>query len=106
MHADETRIAFEYVANQVPKDGYTLAVASTNSLAILPLTVRDMRFDPIKDLPPFVGVGESRLLFGSAPQLPWRTFEELIAYGKSNSHSTLPVSQQTLRSASPKSIQW
>ena len=77
-------IAFEYVANQVPKDGYTLAVASTNSLAILPLTVRDMRFDPIKDLPPFVGVGESRLLFGSAPQLPWRTFEELIAYGKAN----------------------
>ena len=27
-------IGFEYVANQVPKDGYILAVASTNSLAI------------------------------------------------------------------------
>jgi len=77
-------IAFEYVAKQVPKDGYTLAVASTNSLAILPLTVREMRFDPIKDLPPFIGVGESRLLFGSAPQLPWKSFEELVAYGKAN----------------------
>ncbi len=77
-------VGFEYVANQVPKDGYILAVASTNSLAILPLTVREIRFDPLKDLPPFVGVGESRLLFGSAPQLPWKTFNELIAYAKAN----------------------
>jgi tripartite-type tricarboxylate transporter receptor subunit TctC len=77
-------IGFEYVASQVPKDGYTLAVASTNSLAILPLTVKDMRFDPVQDLPPLIGVGESRLLFGSAPQLPWKNFAELIAYGKAN----------------------
>ncbi|MFN0304387.1 MAG: Bug family tripartite tricarboxylate transporter substrate binding protein [Burkholderiales bacterium] len=77
-------IGFDYVANQVPKDGYILAVASTNSLALLPLTVREIRFDPLKDLPPFVGVGESRLLFGSAPQLPWKNFNELIAYAKAN----------------------
>ncbi len=77
-------IGFEYVANQVPKDGYILAIASTNSLAILPLTVREIRFDPLKDLPPFVGVGESRLLFGSAPELPWKSFNELIAYAKTN----------------------
>ncbi len=77
-------IGFEYVATQVPKDGYILAVASTNSLALLPLTVREIRFDPLKDLPPFIGVGESRLLFGSAPQLPWKNFNELIAYAKAN----------------------
>ncbi len=39
-------IGFEYVATQAPKDGYILAVASTNSLALLPLTVREIRFDP------------------------------------------------------------
>jgi tripartite-type tricarboxylate transporter receptor subunit TctC len=77
-------IAFEYVATQVPNDGYVIAVASTNSLAILPIVVKAMRFDPVKDLPPIVGVGESRLLFGSAVKLPWQDFKQLIAYGKAN----------------------
>jgi tripartite-type tricarboxylate transporter receptor subunit TctC len=77
-------LAFEYVATQVPNDGYVVAVASTNSLAILPVVVKAMRFDPLKDLPPIIGVGESRLIFGSAVKLPWQDFKQMIAYGKAN----------------------
>src|SRR4051812_5762703 len=42
-------IGLEYVAKQVPADGYTWVSASVTSLAILPLTVKDLRFDPLKD---------------------------------------------------------
>lgn len=77
-------IGYEYVARQAPADGYTIVAISIASLASLPLTVKDLRFDPLKDLPPFMGLAEARYTFGLASQLPWKTFKELMAHAKAN----------------------
>lgn len=77
-------IAYEYVAKQAPADGYTIVNGSMNIMAVMPATVKDLRFDPIGDLPPVVGLAEGRYFFGSASKFPWKTFPELVANAKSN----------------------
>lgn len=77
-------IGLEYVAKQVPADGYTIAFVSISSLPALPVTVKDLRFDPFADLPPFIGVSEGKLIVGTASAQPWKTFNELVAYAKNN----------------------
>ena len=76
--------AFDYVAKQMPADGYTLVTASSTNLAMLSLNAKDLRFDPLNDLPPVVGVVETRLVVGSSSVVPWKTFAELIAHAKAN----------------------
>ena len=80
----EMTTAFEFVAKQQPADGYTLATASSTNLAMLSLNAKELRFDPLKDLPPLIGVVETYLVVGSASNVPWKTFGELVAYAKAN----------------------
>ncbi len=77
-------IGFEYVAKQVPADGYTVALITIPSLVTLPLTVKDLRFDPLKDLPPFIGLAKSRLVLASSTSQPWKSFNDMLTYGKAN----------------------
>ncbi len=77
-------IAFGHVAKQVPADGHTIAFVFVQSLAVLPLTVKDLRFDPLKDLPPFIGVAQTKIVISSSPRRPWKTVNEMIAYAKAN----------------------
>lgn len=77
-------IGLEYVAKQVPADGYTIVISSTSSTAMLPVTVKDLRFDPLKDLPPIIGLAEGRLFLGSSAQLPWKTFGEMVSNARAN----------------------
>src|SRR5687768_2852001 len=51
-------IGLEYLARQAPADGYTITILATSNLALLPVTTKDLRFDPLKDLPPFIGLAE------------------------------------------------
>lgn len=77
-------IAFGHVAKQVPADGYTIAFVFVQSLAVLPLTVKDLRFDPLKDLPPFIGLAQTKFVISSSPRRPWKTVNEMIAHAKAN----------------------
>ncbi len=77
-------IGLEYVAKQMPPDGYNIAVVSVSTMAIMPVTVKDLRFDPLRDLPPVIGLVEGRYLLGSSSKLPWRTFAEMVAHARSN----------------------
>ncbi len=77
-------VGLEYVAKQAPADGYTMSSAFIPILASLQVTVKDLRFDPAKDLPPIIGFGEQRMVFGSAAKLPWKNFGELVANAKAN----------------------
>ena len=77
-------IAYEYVAKQVPADGYTFASAIAPDLASLPVTTKALRFDPLKDLPPLIGLVRGRNAFGSSSKLPWKSFNELVAHAKAN----------------------
>lgn len=77
-------IGFDYVAKRVPADGYTIAMVLVQGLVVLPLTAKNLNFDPLVDLPPFIGLTESRLVFGSTPKRPWKTIADLTAYAKAN----------------------
>jgi tripartite-type tricarboxylate transporter receptor subunit TctC len=76
-------IGFEFVKN-APADGYTLLAANPSTLATYPLLVKDLRFDPLRDLPPIISTVEGRNVFGTAANAPWKTFKELAAYAKAN----------------------
>ena len=76
-------IGMEYVVRQ-PADGYNLLLVAVGSLATLPVSVKDLRFDPLKDLPPVIGLAEDRYTFGSSSSLPWNTIQELVAHAKAN----------------------
>ncbi len=76
-------VGYEYVAKQ-PADGYNVVVAISPGLASLPLVTKDLRFDPMKDIPPFIGVVEGRSVLSSPVSAPWKTFKEMAAQAKAN----------------------
>jgi tripartite-type tricarboxylate transporter receptor subunit TctC len=71
-------IGYEFAARSKP-DGYTIAVVSEAQLASFPATVKDLRFDPLKDLPPFIGLGEGRvLLVGTRANVGWTQYPDMV----------------------------
>lgn len=78
------RIGYEHVAKRMPSDGYTLLIGAVSSFALLPITVKDLQFDPMKDLPPVIGLVEGRLVLGSSSKLPWKTLNEMAANARAN----------------------
>lgn len=77
-------IAYTYVAKQVPNDGYVIAAVSVGSMTSLPLIMKDLQFDPLKDLPPILDIGEGRLLFAAPRGQSWKTVKELVGYSQAN----------------------
>lgn len=77
-------IGYEYVAKQVPADGHTLVAVTVPNLVGLPATQKELRFDPLKDLQPVIGIAEARLVLASSAQLPWKSFNEMVGYAKAN----------------------
>lgn len=77
-------VGYEYVAKQVSPDGYTIVSANPSTLASYPLMVKNLRFDPMKGLPPIISTVEGRTIFGSSSKAPWKTFNEFVAYAKAN----------------------
>lgn len=73
-----------YVAKQVPADGYTVGVYTLGNLASVPALVKDPRFDPLKDLPPFITMVAGRSFLGTPANAPWKNFDEMVAYAKAN----------------------
>ncbi len=72
----------EYVAREAPADGGTLVMTSINNLASFAIFGQAERLDPLRELTPVIVFAESRLLLGSAPSQPWRTFADLVAYAR------------------------
>ena len=77
-------IGYEYVAKQVPADGYTLAVTTVPTLASLPIAVKNLRFDPLKELPPIIGMVDSRLALFTSGTSRWNSLNDMIAEAKAN----------------------
>jgi tripartite-type tricarboxylate transporter receptor subunit TctC len=101
-------IAYEFVGTRAEPDGYTIALASVVNFALLPLTVKDLKFDPLKDLPPAIGVADAELVVVTASKNAWTTFPELLDYAKKNpgklnfgsvAHSTRMNIEQLIRAA-------
>jgi len=77
-------IGLEHVAKAAPADGYTMAIAQVSGLAILPLLQKNMRFDPLKDLPPLVGLVEGKYILSTPATMPANSFNEFVALAKAN----------------------
>lgn len=76
-------IGFEYAAKQVP-DGYSILLLTVSQLALMPATVKDLKFDALRDLPPFIGLVEGRAFLVANAKLSARSFQEMVEYAKAN----------------------
>ncbi len=77
-------IGLENVARQSPADGYTIGIVGIDGMALLPLTTKELRFDPLKDLTMVLGIAEARYVLVSPVAKPWKAFNELVAHAKAN----------------------
>lgn len=76
-------IAAEFVAKAKP-DGHTLIIGTNSTHGANPGLMKDLRYDPIKSFEPVnrVAIYTSILLVN--PNLPVKSFRDLVAYGKAN----------------------
>ena len=72
------RIGIMTVRN-APADGYTLVAGSWTNLAVNPVMMKSLPYDPLKDFKPVAGIGRSMLGVAVSGNSPYKTFPELIA---------------------------
>jgi len=77
-------IGMEYVAKGQPADGYTVLVSGIDGQALLPLTKKGLRFDPMKDLTLVAWLGDSRYVLAGSNVAPYKSFKELMDFAKAN----------------------
>ncbi|RYX94697.1 MAG: tripartite tricarboxylate transporter substrate binding protein [Comamonadaceae bacterium] len=70
---------------QSPADGYTLMLTDGPMLAITPLVVRKMAYDPVRDFAPVSLVGKAPLFLAVNANVKANTLDELIALAKASS---------------------
>src|SRR5258706_4108761 len=75
------QIGFELLA-QVPPDGYTLAMGSISTLAVIPMMPTQPRYDPLKDFAPVTLVSTSPYVVTTHPSVPAHTIKQLVALAK------------------------
>jgi len=75
------QLAAQFVAGAKP-DGYTLMMTTNTPHSANPALFRKLRYDPIKDFTPVTRVGELPFAVVVNPQLPVKTFADLIALAK------------------------
>lgn len=76
-----TAIAAEFAARSTP-DGYTLSLATTGQLAVLPHLQDNLRFDPIKDFTPVSLLASVHNVVAVNPKLQIHSLSELLARAK------------------------
>ncbi|WP_428668770.1 Bug family tripartite tricarboxylate transporter substrate binding protein [Reyranella sp.] len=80
-------IAHQFVKSAAP-DGYTFLFGSTATLAINPSLFRKLPYDPLKDFAPVAILWVSPMFLVAAPDLPFNSFAEAVAYVKANPGKT------------------
>jgi tripartite-type tricarboxylate transporter receptor subunit TctC len=75
-------IGVEVVA-KAPADGHTLLYATQGSLVLLPILVKKLPYDPVKDFLPIAKVADVNLLVAINAKVPATTLKELVALSKS-----------------------
>jgi tripartite-type tricarboxylate transporter receptor subunit TctC len=68
---------------RAPADGYTLAMGTISSLAVLPVTKSNVSYDPVKDVAPIVLVTTVPYVLVAHPSVPARSVADLVKLAKS-----------------------
>jgi len=71
------------VATAAP-DGYTLLVANTSVLAVIPAVSASAGYDPVKNFVPIVRMTESFQILVVNADSPWKTLKEFVDFCKAN----------------------
>lgn len=79
---------------QAPADGHTLFLATNTHLAVNPVVVKDLPYDPIKDFKPVSGLARGMMIFVTNPQSKINTVQDLVKSAK-DSASGLNVGTYT-----------
>ena len=87
-------IGFE-IAAQAPNDGYTIAMGSISTLAVIPAMPRKPRYDPLVDFAPVTLVSTSPYVVTVHPSVPARNLQELVALAKARPGSLSYASSGT-----------
>ena len=75
-------VAYEFVA-KAPADGNTLALGNPN-LGLFHVFTKEMRIDPIRDLPPVTVLAEGTILLGTNTATPFGSYADMVAYARAN----------------------
>src|SRR5204863_2127259 len=65
-----------------PADGYSILLASTSPMSVNPLALKDLPYDPLKDLKPLSGLTRGMNVLVIAPGSSIKTLAELVAAAK------------------------
>jgi len=77
-----TTIGAQHVASAQP-DGYTLLLALDSTMNLAPQTIKDVRYDPLKDFAPITLLARNTGLLVTSGEGPAsKTYRELLARGK------------------------
>jgi len=77
-------LAALYVARSAP-DGYTLLMSTNYPHSAVPFLMRNVAYDAVKDFTAVTRMGSYTLILVLNPNIPAKSVQELIAYGKANS---------------------
>ena len=77
------RVGAEYGA-RAPANGYTVTLANSATHGILPVTVRALTYDPLKDFALIGMIGTYPLALICNPKIPARNVPEMVAYLRKN----------------------
>ena len=67
---------------QAPADGYTLFLGTNTHLAVNPIVVKDLPYDPVKDLKPITGLARGMMIFVGNPQSKIANVADLVKASK------------------------
>jgi tripartite-type tricarboxylate transporter receptor subunit TctC len=76
-------IAGAEVAKAAP-DGYTLIMATNSPMAVVPAMKKQPPYDPIADFTPITDVGRYTFFLYVNAGVPFKTFQDMVAYAKAN----------------------
>ena len=77
------QIAAEYVIRSEP-DGHTFFMASNTPMMQVPLLKKNPPYDPLTSFTPVALVGRYIFVMVANPKQPFKTYAQLVAYGKAN----------------------
>ena len=67
---------------QAPADGYTILMGSNSPVVVNAITVKNLPYDPFKDLRPLYGIAISPVAFTVKASSPYKTIADVIAAAK------------------------
>lgn len=75
-------IALEYIAKRALADGYSVVI--TSQLVTFPVFVKDLRFDPLRDLVAVSSLVEGSSLLAAPAVAPFNDYAQFVEYAKAN----------------------